>query len=283
MWSVVSTRTLWKGSDRLNTSRGEKMSNTSCAKKLIAVILVFAAAVQLSGCMRFKAPRARLDRDVYSPKQAIKEGGQYLIGPRDELQVSVWRCPELERVVVVRPEDGKVSLPLIGDVMARGRTPKELAEAISGKMAYYVKEPRIAVGVKKMGEKKVFIMGQVLSQGSYRLERNDRIIDLVTRAGGFTDNAVPSCIHIVRGDYDDPKIVRANLDRLIHRADISQNVYLMEGDIVYVPETEIENLNYALRKVFPSLFFAEKLADLKQNIMSGGYDWHEVWNKVGKN
>ena|GEM_PF-1514880 len=247
-----------------------------------SVLLVLAAVFLVcgTGCARFMSPRTKLDYSLYSPEGTVAAKGQYMIGVRDELEVIVWRCSELDSIVIVRPADGNITLPLIGDLRAEGLTPKELAESISDKMARYVKEPRIAVGVKKFGEKKVFVMGEIGRQGTFRLEKEDRIIDLIARAGGFTDNAVPACIHIIRGGYHDPKLVRVNLARLIHRADISQNVYLKEGDIVYVPEQEIENLNYALRKVFPSLYFAEKIASLKQSIMTGGFDLHEVWRKM---
>jgi polysaccharide export outer membrane protein len=234
----------------------------------------------LSGCSRFQAPATRLDYDVYNPEGSVSSRGQYVIGVRDEIEVLVWRCPELDQTVVVRPEDGMVTIPLIGDVKAAGLTPKELAEKISNRLAYYVKEPRVAVGVKQFGSKKVFIMGQVLANGTYKLERGDRMIDLITRAGGFTDNAVPSTTYIVRGGYEEHEVIRVNLGRLLHKGDMTQNVYLEEGDIVYVPMSELENLNYALRKVFPSMFFAEKLADLKRDIMGGAFDWHEVWLKM---
>jgi polysaccharide export outer membrane protein len=225
------------------------------------------------------SPRSKLDRSLYSPPGTIASEGKYVIGVRDQLEIIVWRCPELDTETRVRPEDGMVTVPLIGDVKAAGKTPKELAKAISGKMGYYVKDPRIAVGVKKFGNKKVFIMGQVLKPGVFEIERGDRIMDVLARAGGFNDNAIPSCTYIIRGGYEDPEIVRVNLARLLHKGDISQNVYLMESDIVYVPESEIENLNYALRKVFPSLYFAEQLSTIKRNIMTGGYDFNEVFKR----
>ena len=240
-----------------------------------------AVICSVSGCSRFAAPRGRLDRSIYAPEGTAGSGGQYTIGVRDELEIFVWRCPELDCTVIVRPTDGRITLPLINDVKADGLTPRELAESISDKMAFYVKEPRVAVGVKKFGDKKVFILGQVLGQGVYHLEKEDRIIDIIARAGGFTASAVPSCTYIVRGNYEHSEIVRVNLGRFIHRGDVTQNVYLKEGDIVYVPEDELENLNYALRKIFPSLYFAEKLADLKQSIMTGGFDYKDVFRKRG--
>ncbi|MDD5633941.1 MAG: polysaccharide biosynthesis/export family protein [Candidatus Omnitrophica bacterium] len=243
------------------------------------VILVMMFAVFVSGCGRWNAPKKNLDFSVYSPPGTIASEGKYYIGSRDELEVFVWRCPELDSTVIVRPEDGNITLPLVGDIKAAGLTPKELAESISSKMAAYVKEPRIAVGVKKFGDKKVFILGQVLAQGTYRLEKEDRIIDLISRAGGFTDSAMSSATYVIRGGYNDPKIIRTNVARLIKKGDISQNIYLMEGDIIYVPETEIEDLNYVFRKLFPSLFFAEKLANLQQSIINGSWDWAQVWRK----
>ncbi|MBD3296779.1 MAG: hypothetical protein GF392_05370 [Candidatus Omnitrophica bacterium] len=254
-----------------------KRGSVQAVLRVAALVLLLGA---LSGCSRFQAPSTRLDYDVYNPEGSVSSRGQYVIGVRDEIEVLVWRCPELDQIVVVRPEDGMVTIPLIGDVKASGLTPRELAEKISSRLAYYVKEPRVAVGVKQFGSKKVFIMGQVLANGTYKLERGDRMIDLITRAGGLTDNAVPSTTYIVRGGYEEHSIIRVNLGRLLHKGDMTQNVYLEEGDIVYVPMSELENLNYALRKIFPSMFFAEKLADLQRDIMDGAFDWHDVWLKM---
>lgn len=246
----------------------------------IFTILVAFFIIPVMGCSRFAAPNSKLDKALYSPEGTIAAEGKYIIGVRDELRIAVWRCPELERTVEVRPEDGRITYPLIGDVKAAGLTPKELAQQISNKLAYYVKEPRVAVGVQKFGDKKVYVFGEVLRRGTFRLERGDRIIDLISRAGGFTDNAVLSTTYVIRGGYEESRMIRVNLARLIHKGDLSQNVYLSEGDIVYVPQSEFENINYALRKLFPSMFFAEKLSDIQQDIMDGHFDWHDVWLKM---
>ncbi|MGB2630624.1 MAG: polysaccharide biosynthesis/export family protein [Candidatus Omnitrophota bacterium] len=255
-------------------SKKERLCN------ILLFLLIVSVCLGSAGCSRFQKPSKPLDYSLYNPETAVSGTGEYVIGVRDTLEIAVWRCPELDSTVTVRPEDGKITIPLVGEVKAKGLTPRELALEISRKIAYYVKEPRIAVGVSKIGDKKVFLLGEVGKNGSFRLERGDRIIDLITRAGGFTEDAVPSCTHIVRGGFDDSKIIRVNLARLIHKADISQNIYLEEGDIVYVPETEIEQLNYALKKTFPTFFFGTKLADMQQDIMQGKYDWSSVWLKM---
>lgn len=206
--------------------------------------------------------------------------GQYVIGPRDVLEIYVMRCPEFDSLVTVRALDGGITIPLAGDMKACGLTPKELANEISKKLAYYVKEPKVAVGVKAFGDKKVLVLGQVRGPGSYMVRREDRIIDAIMKSGGFNDNAVPSLTYIVRGGYDDPQIVKVNMARLIHKGDTTQNVYIAEGDIVYVPMSELENINYALRKIFPSMYFAEQLATIESDIMAQQFDWHEVWNKM---
>ncbi|MFC1548554.1 polysaccharide biosynthesis/export family protein [Candidatus Omnitrophota bacterium] len=254
-------------------------AKNTCNKIITVVLLMFFLATS-AGCSRFASPMGKLDMSLYSPEGTIVAEGQYVIGVRDELRIAVWRCPELERIAIVRPEDGRVTMPLIGEVKAAGLTPKELAQSISDRMKHYVKEPKVAVGVQKFGDKKVFLLGQVMKQGTFRLERGDRMIDLIARAGGFSDNAVKSTSYVIRGGYADHRIVRVNLARLIHKGDVTQNIYLEEGDIIYIPMSELENLNYALRKIFPSMFFAEKLADIQQDIMMGQWDWHAVWMKM---
>ncbi|MDP8299333.1 MAG: polysaccharide biosynthesis/export family protein [Candidatus Tantalella remota] len=248
-------------------------------RSLVVAVLI-PMMILSSGCTSIKAPETKLDRSIYSPEGTIDAGGRYAINVRDELEISVWRCPELSSTVVVRPQDGGITLPLVGDVKAAGKTPRELAQAISKKMAYYVKEPRVAVGIKEFGDKKVYIMGDVVMQGSYYLESGDRLIDLLTRSGGFTEDSSPAATYVIRGTYDDPQIIRANVERLLLRADISQNIYLMEGDIIVVPSNTISKVNETFRLLFPAMYFGERLTTLKTNIMSGGFDWSNVWNKV---
>jgi polysaccharide biosynthesis/export protein len=257
------------------------MYKTSKLRNIFFIAAIALISMQFAGCARFASPKTRLPKAIYSPEDAVSETGHYIIGVRDELEILVWRCPELNTTAVVRPENGKVTVPLVGDVTAAGLTPRQLAEEISESLSYYVKEPRVAVGVKKFGEKKVFIMGQVMSQGSYDLDRSDRIIDVITRAGGFTIDAVPSSTWIIRGSYDSQEVIRVNLARLLYQGDISQNVYLKEGDIVYVPIQGMTNYNRALQQIFPTLFFAEKISSTQEDIMRGRWDWSDVWAKMG--
>ena len=253
-------------------------------KGLIRDLSVLAVTVLcagcFSGCSRFAAPATKLKPSVYNVDGVLSRTGQYSIGVRDELEIMVWKCPELNAKSVVRAADGMVSVPLIGDVKAQGLTPQELAGSIGEKMAYYVKEPRVAVRVSKFGEKKVFVLGEVMRPGAYRLERGDRILDLLANSGGFTDSALQQAVYVIRGGYFDSRTIRVNLGRLVHKGDMTQNIFLEEGDLVYIPVQEIENLNYALRKIFPSMYFAERLGELQQNIMTGQYDWHAVWMKM---
>ena len=253
---------------------------TNRLSKYLMLFLIVIFSINSAGCARFLQPTQSLDHSVYSPEGALSRGGEYVIGVRDDLEIAVWRCPELSVKVSVRPADGKITMPLIGELKAAELTARELAMAISKKMAYYVKEPRIAVAVLKIGEKKVFLLGEVRRQGNYELKRGDRIIDIIARAGGFTENAVPSAAHIVRGGYEDSEIIRVSLTRLIKNGDISQNVFLKEGDIVFIPENEIEQVNYVIRQIFPSMFFTEKLADIQQDFVQGNLDIKAVMNKI---
>jgi len=247
--------------------------------KYLFVLVAFLLMLN-TGCGRLNSPHSRLARSVYSPKGTPEAGQQYIIDRRDELEIVVWRCPDLDTTTIVRPQDGGISMPLIGDVEAAGSTPRELAEKISNKLAYYVKEPRVAVGVKAFGQKKVYVLGEVTREGTLYLDREDRIIDLIAQVGGFTVSAAPSMSYIIRGDYDNSRMVWVNLARLLHQGDVTQNVYLKEGDIVYVPRSEIANWNQGVNDIIPTLYLSERMATLQNNIMQNRFDWHEVWNKM---
>jgi len=240
----------------------------------IVIVLIF--LLSNAGCTRFAAPQGKLPYSLYAPPGTMLAKGEYTIGVRDQLEIAVWRCPELNRAVEVRAEDGKITMPLIGDIEAKNLTPKELANIISKKLAHYIKEPRVAVGVKKFGTKTVYLMGMVRGPGSVILPREGRILDAIGRAGGLTDNAVPSTTYIVRGGYYDSRIIRVNLGRLIHGGDMTQNVYLLEGDLVYVPISEIEEYNWAIRKILPSFYFARQLGTFREEIIDGHFDFGQL-------
>jgi polysaccharide biosynthesis/export protein len=109
----------------------------------------------------------------------------YRIGREDVLDIAVWRDPDLSRVVPVRP-DGFISMPLVGDVEAAGKTPVELAEALKAKLKPFVQEPKVTVVVREINSARVFVLGEVANPGVYPLRGRVSVIQAIAMAGGFS-------------------------------------------------------------------------------------------------
>jgi len=162
---------------------------------------------------------------------AQESAGTYLIGPSDTLQIIVWKEPELSRDVTVR-FDGIVTIPLLGDVTAAGRTPAQLAESLTQSLRQFVEAPRVTVGVGQARSLRFFIVGQVTRSGEYPLADRTTVLQGLALAGGFREFAKPESIVIVRRDQT---VIPVNYKRIADGRDVSQNVVLSPGDTIVVP------------------------------------------------
>jgi|SRR5690349_18630394 polysaccharide biosynthesis/export protein len=159
----------------------------------------------------------------------------YVIGPEDVLAINVWREPEVSRVVPVRP-DGKISLPLVGDVQASGRTPMELRSELAEKLKAKILNPEVSVIVQEVKSQKFNIVGEVLRPGSYPLAEKITILDALAEAGGFQQFAKVRKIYVLRRLADGSQ-VRLPFDYkwVIKGRNSAQNVEVKPGDTIVVP------------------------------------------------
>ena len=159
----------------------------------------------------------------------------YIIGVDDVLSISVWKEPEISRVVPVR-SDGKISLSLVGEVTAGGKTPKDLKAEITEKLKSYISEPEVTVIVQEMRSKKFNIMGMVGRPGSFPLNGSMTVLDGLAVAGGFRDFAKKKAIYVLRKKTDGTdERLPFNYNDVIKGKNSEQNVKLMPGDTVVVP------------------------------------------------
>jgi len=156
----------------------------------------------------------------------------YIIGVEDELQVSVWREPELSTVVVVRP-DGMITLPLINDVKAVGLKTEELQNVLMDKLKNFVNEPQVTVIVRAIRSRKVYLVGEVGRQGTYPLNGDMTALELLAAAGGVGPFAKADAIYILR--EQNGKKIRIPFHYKKAVAGKSENVTLRPGDVVVVP------------------------------------------------
>lgn len=163
----------------------------------------------------------------------------YRIGPEDVLEISVWKNADLSKTVTVRP-DGKVSLPLIGDIEAAGRTPEELRDNIVYRLNEYQEAAIASVIVQTVNSYRIFILGEVKTPGTYLLKTNTTILQAISLAGGFTQYAAKNKIVLVRRDLNyggagDERIVISFSDLVYGDDKTDKNLVLKPGDTIFVP------------------------------------------------
>ena len=159
----------------------------------------------------------------------------FVIGDDDVLAINVWKEPDISRSVPVR-SDGKISLPLVGEVLAAGRTPLKLEADIAEKLKGYISEPEVTVMVQQINSQKFNILGQVLKPGSYPLTNNATVLDAIALAGGFRDFAKKKSIYVLRQTAEGKQArLPFNYKEVVNGINAAQNVKLQARDTVVVP------------------------------------------------
>jgi len=171
-----------------------------------------------------------------SAPSAIKPNdSEYVIGNDDVLSINVWKETEVSRSLPVR-SDGKISLPLVGEVQAAGLTPLQLEEGIANKLKSYISDPVVTVMVQESNSQRYNILGQVAKPGSYSLALTTTVLDAIATAGGFRDFAKKKGIYILRRNSKDGETrIPFNYTDVIKGKNPEQNVRLQPNDTVVVP------------------------------------------------
>jgi polysaccharide export outer membrane protein len=164
------------------------------------------------------------------PPAAPVDPKAYLIGPEDVISIRVWHEPENSGQFVVRP-DGKISVPLIGDILASGITPYQLSLNIAEGLQKIMVHPEVTVGVERVNSKKYYIQGEVNRPGSYPLVIDTTVLEALVNAGGFRDFANTKKIVILRGS----ERLKFNYHEVTHGKKMEQNILVKPGDQIIVP------------------------------------------------
>lgn len=193
--------------------------------------LALASAALLSACgSAYRYPLA--------PAETAATEHRYRIGPLDQLNIIVWRNAELSATVTVRP-DGRISVPLVEDVMAAGKSPAELAKEVEQTLSRVVRDPAVTVivsGFQGVYSDQIRIVGEATRPQSVPFRQNMTMLDVMIQAGGLTDFADGNAAVLVRG-AEGGKQYSVRLKDLLKRGDISANVQVRPGDIVIVPQS----------------------------------------------
>ncbi|HEX8389348.1 MAG TPA: XrtA/PEP-CTERM system exopolysaccharide export protein [Sphingomonas sp.] len=205
-----------------------------------SILMAAGSAVMLSGCGGGGAGRPVLPPASYVAARDIPSD-EYVIGPLDQLQVFVWRNPELSAKVQVRP-DGRITTPLVSDMPAVGKTPAILADDMKKALGEYIKDPIVSVIVENFSgtfSQQVRVVGATEKPASIPYRANMTLLDAMIAVGGLNQYAAGDKARLVRANRDTGKQVEYGLriSRLLKKGDSSANVRLEPGDVIIIPES----------------------------------------------
>jgi polysaccharide export outer membrane protein len=156
---------------------------------------------------------------------------EYRLGPEDVVEVFVWKEEDLSTVATVRP-DGRITVPLVGELMAGGKTPEELRVEIAESLEKYVNEPTVTVMVKGINSPQISVLGEVRKPGRYRIAQNATVLDAIALGGGFTEYAQPSRVLILRNGGSGVARIAVDVRSMVRHG--WPPVAVRPGDTVYV-------------------------------------------------
>lgn len=196
---------------------------------LITIVLIFQACAA--------GPGVSTGTPQINPEaQAVSV---YRIGVDDIVEVSVWHNPDLSAKVPVRP-DGMISIPLVGDVMAGGKTPEEVSAEIAGKLKTYIRDPQVAVILTELRSheylSRVRVTGAVRNPVSVPYRQGMTVLDAVLAAGGTTEFAAGDRTELYRKEGESTRAYAVRLDQILKKGDLSTNYPAQPGDVITVPE-----------------------------------------------
>lgn len=166
---------------------------------------------------------------------AKAQAAEYRIGAGDVLEITTWKEPELSRPAVLVRIDGRISFPLLGDIVAAGMTPMQLTETIQKGLASYVTTPVVTVTVVNPASQRIYVLGEVVRTGEYPLTKELTVLQAFSLAGGFTQWAAKDAIILMRKEGGKEKIYRINYKDIVKGKDIDNNLSLQTNDTIVVP------------------------------------------------
>lgn len=196
-------------------------------------MLTCALVALAAGCA---GSRSGTDQAAAPP---VVEAEEYLIGPGDSLQVFVWRHQDLSANVQVRP-DGKISTPLVEDIQAAGISPTQLARDLETALGEYVRSPTVTVivqGFQGEPQQQIRVVGQAATPQALQYRQGMTVLDVIIAVGGLSEVAAGNKAKIVRRVNGETREIRVRLDDLLNKGEIKENVQMLPGDVLIIPES----------------------------------------------
>jgi polysaccharide export outer membrane protein len=217
------------------------------ARKMCRRLSMFAVCILISGWLAAQtdttkntgstspAPQAASADPATGAGAVRPHDNTYIIGDDDVLSINVWKEAEVSRTVPVR-SDGKISLPLAGEVQASGQTPLQLEKLLAAKLQSFISEPEVTVIVTEIKSQKFNILGMVNKSGTFPLTSSLTVLDAIALAGGFRDFAKQKSIYVLRKNPDgEESRLPFNYKEVIKGKNMAQNIKLQPGDTIVVP------------------------------------------------
>ncbi len=197
---------------------------------IIGGFLLAAAPLQAAGSSKASAAPGKTAGEPL----LVKSDRDYLIGPGDVLEIAVWKDEALTKTPVVRP-DGKISFPLIGELIAEGKTVAQLKKEIEGNLSRYVPDVDLHVNVQQINSMIIYVIGKVNNPGRQILNSQLNVLQVLATAGGLNPFAKRGSIKIFRQEGSKTRILDFDYDSVIEGKRLEQNILLLRGDVVVVP------------------------------------------------
>ena len=175
-----------------------------------------------------------VNKEADKSKSQPSVSPDYVVGESDVLHINVWKEPEVSQTVTVRT-DGNISLPLINEVRVSGMTPLQIQNLIAEKLKAFLTSPQVTVTVTDIRSKRAFITGEIARPGSYALNTDTNVLQLIAQAGGFTPFAKRENIFILRFEDGQQRKLPFRYKDVLHGKNTAQNISLRPGDTVVVP------------------------------------------------
>lgn len=168
------------------------------------------------------------------PEEPALDDVEYVLGAEDVIEVSVYQAPELSRTIPIRP-DGRISLPLVGEVIASGLTARELGAKLERRLGAYVQDARVTVIVTEVHAPRIYVLGEVVRPGAYPVRGRMDLLQAIALAGGLGDFANPRRIVLIRRTKDGEIRRVLNYSRLVSASSSASPPVVLPGDTIYVP------------------------------------------------
>lgn len=191
----------------------------------------------------------KIEDAFQAARDSKKHLPEYLVGDGDVLSIAIWQNPDLTQDAIVRP-DGRISFPLIGDVMVAGKTLPEIDEEVTTRLKEYIRFPEVSIYVKALGGGKVIVLGEVRYPGVYYVTGRKSVLEAIALAQGLTDKSLASSIVVVKAIFSDkPRVVRVSANMALNGSKIN-NMMLESEDVVFVPKKPVSDAKWFLENVW---------------------------------